>query len=422
MSVSNPAPETTSSLPEEAPAGDVPPRAGLMLLILIMGMGIYFGIVTDSFPVVIFVLGIILMVMIHEAGHFVVAKKCGMKVTQFFFGFGPRLWSFRRGETEYGVRALPFGGFVKIIGMSNVERDVDPADEPRTYRQQSFGKRVAVAVAGVTTHFILAFLVLTLIWFAIGIEDVDRPTLTVESITRDSAADKAGFQLGDRIVSIDGNPISEWANLPPYVQQRANQPVRFVVERDGRQVPLTATPGEITRDGKMVGFLGVGPGYDIERASLPEAVVNGAKTTGRITVLTVQSLGMLFAVGDYVDNLKASPDADRQGPAEDRPVSVVGAARLADQAAEEDIRSVLLLFAGLNIFVAVINLLPLLPFDGGHVAIATYERIRSRRGQRYHADVSKMMPVAVAVVAYFILVGAVTIFGDIVNPMQNPFQ
>src|SRR5438309_7087936 len=108
-----------------------------------------------------FVVAIIFMVMFHEFGHYVWAKRFDMKVTEFFFGFGPRLWSVRRGETEYGIKAVPLGGYVKIIGMSNLEKDIDPADEPRTYRQQSYPRRLLVAVSGIATHFVIAILVLT---------------------------------------------------------------------------------------------------------------------------------------------------------------------------------------------------------------------------------------------------------------------
>ena len=422
MSVTQPTLDSTPG-PPEAEEQDVPPQAGLIVLALVVVLGTALAVATESFPVVVFVLGIVVMVMLHEAGHFVGAKWAGMKVTQFFFGFGPRLWSFHKGETEYGVRALPLGGFVKIVGMSNVERDIDPADEPRTYRQQSFGKRVAVALAGVTTHFIVAFIVLTLIWTVVGVPNLNRPTLEIGSITADSAADKAGLRAGDRLVSMDGNRVARWDDLPPYVQQRAGQPVQFVIERDGRQVSLTAVPVEADRGGERVGFLGVGPAAAIEKTDPLSAMARSGRDTADLSVKTVAALGTIFSpgsLGNYVDQVageRKSAEEESQ-----RPLSMVGAARLADQAAEDGIRTALELFVVLNIFVAVINLVPLLPFDGGHVAIATYERIRSRRGRRYQADVAKMMPVAFLVLAFFILLGVTSIWLDIVNPVENPFR
>jgi membrane-associated protease RseP (regulator of RpoE activity) len=394
-----------------------------MLLLLLLGVATAVALATNSLPVLLFILGIVFMIMLHEGGHYVVAKRMGMKVTQFFFGFGPRLWSFRKGETEYGVKALPFGGYVKIIGMSNVERDVDPADEPRTYRQQSFGKRVAVAVAGVVTHFLLAFVVLTLVWSVVGVPNRDKATLEIASITADSAAQRGGFRVGDRLVSIDGRPVSRWEDLPPYVQQKAGQRVTFVVERHGRQVTLTAVPTEEDRDGKKVGFLGVGPSAQIERVGPVAAMGRSAEGVGRLTVGTVGALGSIFSpksLGNYADQVAG----EKKSPKEEanRPVSLVGAARLADQAAESGVFLVLELFVVLNIFVAVLNMIPLLPFDGGHVAVAVYERIRSRKGQRYRADVSKMTPVAVAVIGFFLIFGMTTIWLDIVRPLANPFR
>ena len=115
------------------------------------------------------IVGLVLTIMLHEWGHYIAAKKSGMKVTEFFLGFGPRLWSVRKGETEYGIKAIPFGGYVKIIGMSNLERDIDPADEPRTYRQGSYPKRMLVALAGVATHFLMAFTLLVILLSAVGV-------------------------------------------------------------------------------------------------------------------------------------------------------------------------------------------------------------------------------------------------------------
>ncbi|HEX6597668.1 MAG TPA: site-2 protease family protein, partial [Acidimicrobiales bacterium] len=153
--------------PTDRPEANSPTRA-LIMLALLGGITI-FAIVSGSFPALLFVLALMASVMIHEAGHFVTAKWTGMKVTEFFLGFGPRLWSTRRGETEYGVKAIPAGGYVRIVGMSNVEKGIDPSDEPRTYRQQSYPKKVLVAVAGIVTHFVMAFLLLMVLWTVVGV-------------------------------------------------------------------------------------------------------------------------------------------------------------------------------------------------------------------------------------------------------------
>jgi membrane-associated protease RseP (regulator of RpoE activity) len=423
VSVTNPTTETEAE-PEAAADEKVESGAGLAILGLLVVGGIALAAATDSLFVVLFIVGIVAMVTLHEAGHYVVAKWAGMKVTQFFFGFGPRLWSFRRGETEYGVKALPLGGYVKIIGMSNLERDIDPADEPRTYRQQSYPKRVAVALAGVVTHFVVAFLVLMLILTVLGLQNGNKATLDVGSITAESAAQRAGLQVGDRLVSVDGRPINRWEDLPPYIKARPGLPLAMVVERDGRQVPITATPDAVDQEGQegKVGFLGVGPEFAVERAGVLNAMGRSARMVGDLTVGAVEQLGAFFAPGSlkkYAGNVTGSTTG---AEADSRPVSVVGAVRLADQAADYDWRWALELFVILNIFIAVLNLIPLLPFDGGHVAVATYERIRSRKGRRYQADVGKMMPVTAAVVGVFLLLGVTSIWLDIVNPVSNPFQ
>ena len=135
------------------------------------------------------IVGIVLMVMLHEAGHYITAKRAGMKVTEFFLGFGPRLWSFRRGETEYGVKALPLGGYVRIIGMSSLE-EVDPEDEPRTYRQGRYRDRMKVVLAGVTVNLLIAFLLFFVVIAGRGV--AEGPSTTVSSVVAGSAAAQAG--------------------------------------------------------------------------------------------------------------------------------------------------------------------------------------------------------------------------------------
>lgn len=399
-------------------------------VVAVVFLALVLSLATGSFPVVAFALAVVGMVMAHEAGHFLTAKLSGMKVTEFFFGFGPRLWSVRRGETEYGVKALPLGGYVKILGMSNLEADVDPADEARTYRQQSYPRRLLVAVAGIAMHFVIALVVLTVVWTVVGIPQYDKPTTTIGDISRlrtgESPAQLAGFQVGDRIVSYDGITAKDWAELPPYIQPRAGQPITFVVLRHGEKVTLRATPTQVTRDGATVGFIGVGPKPVVDKVNPALGVVRAARDTAELTWTSIGALGSFFSpdrLGNYASQLTGGTS---NGPTSandaNRPVSIVGVVRIAGQAADAGIFPVLELFVLLNIFVGVFNLVPLLPLDGGHVAIATYERIRSRRGHRYHADVGKMMPVAVAMVALLLVLGATSIWLDIVRPLANPFQ
>jgi len=420
----------TPTIDETAPPPDELARADrgkLVLLGAVVAAAVVLSVVTGRFALAAFILAFIAIVMVHEGGHFVAAKKSGMKVTEFFFGFGPRLWSVRKGETEYGIKAIPLGGYVKIIGMSNLERDVDPADEARTYRRQSYPKRLVVALAGVFTHFVMAFLILLILLSAVGVPNYDKPSLQIGSISRlatgASPAGDAGFRVGDRIVSVDGRPVRAWGEVPPLIRGSAGRPVAFVVSRDGRLVDLTATPAQVTVNGDTRGFVGIGPKPAIERLNPLAAARRAVGDIWALSTGSVKGLGSFFApssLKSYAGQLTNATSA-KPAPGEDnRFLSVVGVARIA---AESNAFTILYLLVLLNVFIGVFNLVPFLPLDGGHVAIATYERIRSRKGrQPYQADVTKMIPVAAVMIAVLVLIGVTSLYLDIVKPMANPFQ
>ena len=402
-------------------------RRKLVMLAGIFAGGIALSVITDRFALAAFILAFITIVMIHEAGHFVAAKKSGMKVTEFFFGFGPRLWSVRKGETEYGIKAIPFGGYVKIIGMSNLERDIDPADEHRTYRRQSYPKRMIVALAGVFTHFVMAFVLLVVLLSAIGIPNYDKPSLEIGSISRletgASPAVDAGFEVGDRIVSVGGRQVAGWNDVPEIIRGSAGRPLDFVVERDGRELTLTPTPVELTREGETRGFVGIGPKATVERMNPVAAAPEAVGDIWELSTGSVKALGGFFSpssLRDYAGEL-TNANNDEPASAEDtRFLSVVGVARIA---AESSMFTMVYLLVLLNVFIGVFNLVPFLPLDGGHVAIATYERLRTRKGrQPYQADVGKMIPIAAAMIVVLVLIGVTSIYLDIVKPMTNPFQ
>jgi membrane-associated protease RseP (regulator of RpoE activity) len=408
-------------------------RRKLLMLAGIMAGGITLSVMSGTFPVVAFCLAMAAVVMLHEAAHFAAAKWSGMKATEFFFGFGPRLWSVRKGETEYGIKAIPFGGYVKIIGMSNLERDIDPADEPRTYRQASYPKRMLVALAGVATHFTMAFVLLVLLLSAVGVPNYDKPSLTVGNLSRldtgASPALDAGFKTGDRIVSVGGRPVTSWEQVPPIIRVSPNQPLDFVVDRKGTRLNLTATPTPLEGEGGATrGFIGIGPKPTIETMNPIAASGRAATDIWELSTGSLKALGSFFApssLRDYAGQLTNANNKDEAAAGGDeRFVSVVGVARIAGQAAESGIFNVVYLLVLLNIFIGVFNLVPLLPLDGGHVAIGTYERLRSRlkEGKRYHADVGKMMPVAAAVIVILVLIGVTSVYLDIVNPVANPYQ
>jgi membrane-associated protease RseP (regulator of RpoE activity) len=363
------------------------------------------------------VLAFFVMIMLHELGHFVVAKRAGMKVTEFFVGFGPRIWSVQKGETEYGLKAFPLGGYCKIIGMTNLE-DVDGDDEPRTYRSKSYPARVAVAAAGSTMHFIIAF-VLMFVVLAFGA--IAQPSTTIDEVMKGQPAQEAGIKPGDRIQSIDGHTIRNWDDIPKYVEHKGGQVVDFVVERDGlfRTIPVRLATHSDT--GEQRGFAGVGPKIVKVREGIGDAV---AHTPGRVYQVahdSVAALGKMFSpsgISNYVGNLSNDKKADP----EQRFLSPVGFTRVANQAVNAGWIEVFALLIAINVFVGLFNLVPLLPFDGGHIAIATYERIATAvKGRRVQVDVAKLMPLTVAVVGVLGFIFLSSLFLDIANPIKNPF-
>ncbi len=431
--------ETDEPVRRPSPEERVSALARFLLLLAAVAAA---TVATGTTKTVAVVVALIVMIMLHELGHFLTAKWGGMKVTEFFVGFGPRLWSFRKGETEYGVKAIPAGGYVKIIGMNNLDKVEDPADEPRTYRRQPFPQRLAVAVAGSAMHFLIAFLLLFLINGVVG---VPRASLTIGEITRlragSSPAEEAGFRVGDRIVSVDGQDFQSWREIPPYIRARPGQELRFVVQRGDQRVELAATPADLSKvdvEGvpttpEPTGFVGIGPKIEFAKrnpiASVglaaqqfvggdfpddPEQVAPGLLDNAKALAGIFSPSGL----SSYWRTVQGQEQADRpDGGA--RFLSPVGFVRVAGQAANTGLFEVLLLLIAINLFVGLFNLLPLLPLDGGHVAIAVYEAVRSKiTGKEHRADVAKLLPLTYAVVLVLVLLGVSALYLDIVRPLN----
>jgi membrane-associated protease RseP (regulator of RpoE activity) len=386
--------------------------------------------------ILIFVLALLFSIMLHEAGHFFTAKKFGMKVTQFFVGFGQTLWSRRKGETEYGVKAIPAGGFVKIVGMTELE-DVDPADEPRSFRRQPGWQRIIVLAAGSFMHFVLAFVLLFALAVGIGLAGAGTST-TVGAIDTcvpssltaackasnpASPAKQAGIRAGDKIIAVAGLPVHNWTQMGKALRsQPAGQPVAITVQRGGKQVTLTARLAVV--HGRRGSYLGVSPVVVFQRAGPVGAVTYAGGKFGQI----------LAGSAGVVANLpKAVPDlfAKNRGSGPGGQVtSVVGAADITGQVVASPIgwqarvAVVMLIVASLNIFVGAFNLLPLLPLDGGHLAIVIYERCRAwlarLRGKPDPGpvDFRRFVPVSVGVFALLVGFGLLLIMADLVNPVH----
>lgn len=356
------------------------------------------------------IVGLILTIMLHEWGHYIAAKKSGMKVTEFFLGFGPRIWSFRRGETEFGIKAIPAGGYCRIVGMTNLE-EVDPADEPRTYRQASTGKRLITVLGGIIVNLILAFvLIFTVIAFHGDVPP--EPSRTIDAVASGSPAAKAGIRAGDEIVAMNGTPIDSWEAVGPVVQGNKNRPVKIVVLRDGERVTLTATPVE----DQGVVRIGVASKLMSPPVSLAAAVPRAVSTGGELVSNTVSSLGKVFSPSGIERYGKTVTNSKGGFSNEERPRSMIGIVADGGAIVGGEWWILLFLLAAINVFVALFNLIPLPPLDGGHAAVAIYESIASRiRGRRVYVDYQKIMPVAAVVVVVIVMFGLSTMYLDLKN-------
>ena len=416
---------------------------------------------------VIVIAGVLLMVVIHEASHFIAAKAFGIKATQAFFGFGPRIWSIQRGETEYGIKAIPLGGYVRIIGMNPFE-EVAPEDEGRTYRENPFWKKSVVVLAGIGSHFVVAAILMYGLVLAYGVgerstvissvsivivRDVEVENsielerlssdtiLAVDGIAVDSwtGTDKspgestmltveragvvitlettdrvdptpaflAGVEAGDRLVEMDGLPIETWADFVAIAEARPDVALTVIVDRGGRTVSVPATlTSRQNLAGTTVGFFGVSPEIKIEKLGPIAAVGEASGDMWAALRASVQGLGGV--VTNFGDLLSAAV-GDGEVPV-DRPISPIGLVRISS-----DVEIGIQLLAFVNVFVGVLNVVPLYPLDGGHFAIALYEKIRGRS-----ADVRKLMPIAVAVFVFIVMLGLLGIYFDIVDPIRLP--
>jgi membrane-associated protease RseP (regulator of RpoE activity) len=427
--------------PPSAPEPPIYETGGLRLALLIAAVaaaGLAFG-----WPVLVVILGIVVMIFLHELGHYLTAKWAGMKVTEFFIGFGPKIWSFRRGETEYGLKVVPAGAYVRIIGMNNLD-DVDPVDEPRTYRQKSFPKRLLVVSAGSLMHFAQAFVLLVILLGVVGFpgrsiaNPPDRaPSWQIDTVLRNSAAEEAGLREDDLIVAVDGQAVSRYDELSDALARaEVGEDVQLTVERGGveRTVEARLRPRPADEGGETGSpFLGVGTSkhFSDEPIGLGTAVVRAPGEMVRFTGQTFGAMAGFFSprgISDFANNVGEAnnPDSDSGGSGSgssaddnDRLISIIGVVQLGSQDVENRAAFLLALFFSLNMFIGIFNMLPLLPLDGGHAAVAIYERIRSRPGRAYHADFAKLLPLTYAVVMGLVVLGVTAMYLDIVDPISG---
>ena len=366
----------------------------------------------------VFVFGVVISIFLHELGHFATAKWTGMKATQFFLFFGPRLWSFRRGETEYGVRAIPAGAFVRIVGMNRMD-DVEPEDEERTYRSKSFPRRLLVISAGSIMHMIIAVVLLFTVYIGQGERtDTFAPGVEIAALSLNGPAQEAGLLPGDEFVSIDGQPIVETLDVRDAVVSKApGDFVEVVVLRDGSEQSFDVGLGAFP-DGSGRALLGVTSGQErlYEQHGVVGSAVNAVTDIVPASWDSVKGVVKALNPVNIVTHLAGDND-----DLSTRPTSVVGVTGVADDIGDaEGIFGVLWLLAVLNVFVGVFNMFPLLPLDGGHAAVAAYERVReAMRGgkERYYADVERLMPLAVGVMVLLLTLFTAALYMDITDPL-----
>ena len=362
------------------------------------------------------ILAIIFFVTAHEFGHFLAAKAVGIKATEFFFGFGPKLWSFRRGETEYGLKLLPLGGYVRVVGMNPLE-EIAPEDMGRTYREKPFWKKAIVVLAGVGMNFLIAYLMFFGVLLSEGVSQVST---TIDEVVatfddgRPTPAALAGLQPGDRVAAVDGQPTPDWTAVSAALAHRPGETIDLTIQRGSTEEVLTVTLASRVNSetGETTGFLGVSPGIIERSVGVGEAVQLAGRNLWFAVSTTFEVLGRIVHP-DTLIRLAGAFVGNTDVPEDIRPVSPIGVINIGSQVDDLGVAPFLLLLASVNVMLATLNVLPLYPLDGGHFAVALYEKLTGR-----HVNIRVLAPVAALVIVLFGFLGLVGIILDIVNPID----
>jgi membrane-associated protease RseP (regulator of RpoE activity) len=391
--------------------------------------------------VLAFVVALLLSVMIHEAGHYLTAKKFGMKVTEFFLGFGQKIWSTQRGETEFGIKVIPAGGYCRIVGMSPRE-ELSQADQDRAFVKAGVGQRLMVLGAGSFLHFVIGFVLLLTLFLSVGVTSV---TSTVEKVSEcipqkatevcstkstPSPAKNVGILAGDKIIRVDGKSYKEWSDVVEVIRASAGKELNITIERNGTPIDITVTPASRDVNGKAIGVLGVVNKVGTVTYAPVDAIYRAGKFSGQILQNSVTSLIALpTKIPNLINQTFGGQKRDPEGL-----VGVVGVARVSGETAStkaltvrEKIATFVLIIASLNLFVGMFNLLPLLPLDGGHMAVAIADGVRNflarRRGlaKPEPFDVERLTPITMVVFLIMAALSVLLLTADILNPIRMNF-
>ena len=369
-----------------------------------------------------FVVALLFSVMVHEFGHYITARKYGMWVSEFFVGFGKRIWSVQRGETEFGVKAIPAGGYCKIEGMSPND-EMPQGQEERAFYKASSGKKLIVLGAGSFLHFVLGFVLLFTLFAGIGTNQV---LPVINEVVPNSAAQAAGIQAGDEVISINGKRVTEWYKDVEVIRESQGAELTLVLNRNGEEVVVTTAARLTDIDGTKRYVLGIVNEVVLERSGVLVSIKNSATVTKGFLVESVKSLGKL------PEKIPALWGATVRGEERDANglVGVVGVARVSGEAVGSDkltpmerLATFVLIVASLNIFVGVFNLLPILPLDGGHMAVAIADSIRAffarLRGRPRPApiDVTVLTPITMVVFVVLATLTLLLLVADVINPV-----
>lgn len=392
-------------------------RSTLTLLAILAFFGVLLSVNTTRGYALVG-LAILITVMLHEAGHFIAAKWSGMKATEFFVGFGPRIWSFRKGETEYGIKAIPLGGYVKIIGMTS-EDEVAQEDEPRTFRQGKHYHKLIVILAGVTVNILLAYILIFTTFVGKGVA-VDAATSKpiIEMVSPNSPSAKAGLKSGDEIVSVNGEDVSSFEELVIVIQSfDIDEKVSVEYLRNGAErtahVTLAALP---LADGTLSdrAYLGVTQEAQYETLGFGEAFTESGRAMYRIIETSIGAMTDRFSASGIAEysEIVVNGEHERQ----DRPSSVAGIVNTGGQLVNQDIWYLFSIIAVVNIFLALFNLVPILPLDGGHVPLIMYEWIGSKIMKRpVKANYKKMVPIATAFIGLMLILTVSALWLDLLQ-------
>jgi membrane-associated protease RseP (regulator of RpoE activity) len=369
-----------------------------------------------------FVVALLFSVMVHEFGHYITARKYGMRVSEFFVGFGKRIWSVQRGETEFGVKAIPAGGYCKIDGMSPND-EMPQGQEDRAFYKASSAKKLVVLGAGSFLHFVLGFVLLFSLFAGIGTNQV---LPVINEVVPNSAAQAAGILPGDEVVSINGKRVTEWYKDVEVIRESQGAELTLVLSRDDEEVVVSTAARLTDIDGSKRYVLGIVNDVGLKRSGLFVSLKNSATVTQGFLTESVKSLGRL------PEKIPALWGATVRGEERDANglVGVVGVARVSGEAVGSDkltpmerLATFVLIVASLNIFVGVFNLLPILPLDGGHMAVAIADAVRAfiarLRGRPRPApiDVTVLTPITMVVFVVLATLTILLLVADVINPV-----